>query len=240
MGAAAGPDIVEDGLALYLDAANKRSYPGSEATWADLSKNNHSADVGIYSVNYSSDGYFTLNRSNSERIPIDGYFYDSARISQLTVECFFRPFNINENTILASFDRNEYWRLGWGRDQSDRPKVGMSFSDDTGQIDGFDTNADIIQNQWNHVVFTYNSGIAKLYLGGNFDNQIDTGGSQLGTGGVRYGYIGTGSEAESFDDNNGPGDHFDGDISVFRIYEQELTEAEIRQNFNALRGRYGI
>ena len=33
----AGPDIIEDGLVLCLDAANINSYPKSGTTWSDLS-----------------------------------------------------------------------------------------------------------------------------------------------------------------------------------------------------------
>lgn len=39
MAAHGGPNIVEDGLVLYLDAANKKSYPGSGTVWKDLSGN---------------------------------------------------------------------------------------------------------------------------------------------------------------------------------------------------------
>jgi hypothetical protein len=33
---------------------------------------------------------------------------------------------------------------------------------------------------------------------------------------------------------------FKGDMSLLKIYEKALTVDEIKQNFNALRGRYGI
>ncbi len=34
-----GPKTITNGLVLYLDAANKKSYPGSGTTWTDLSGN---------------------------------------------------------------------------------------------------------------------------------------------------------------------------------------------------------
>lgn len=40
-----GPDIVENGLVLYLDAGNPRSYPGSGTTWSDVSGNNYSGSL---------------------------------------------------------------------------------------------------------------------------------------------------------------------------------------------------
>jgi len=56
MGAAAGPNIVEDGLVLCLDAANERSYPGSGDTWYDLSGNGN--DFLHRSKEYQSDSFY--------------------------------------------------------------------------------------------------------------------------------------------------------------------------------------
>jgi len=53
MGAAAGPDIVEDGLVLCLDAANPKSYPGSGNTWTDLRGNGNDGTL-VNGVGYDS------------------------------------------------------------------------------------------------------------------------------------------------------------------------------------------
>jgi hypothetical protein len=52
------------------------------------------------------------------------------------------------------------------------------------------------------------------------------------------GFTGTGEiRIGAFDD---AANLFDGDIPVAQIYNRVLTPAEIQQNFNALRGRYGV
>ena len=57
-----GPKIVRDGLVLYLDAADKNSYPGSGTTWYDLSGNGfHHNLSGSPTYNGNS---FTLNETN--------------------------------------------------------------------------------------------------------------------------------------------------------------------------------
>jgi hypothetical protein len=57
-----GPKIVRDGLVLYLDAADKTSYPGSGTTWYDLSGNGfHHSLSGSPTYNGNS---FTLNQTN--------------------------------------------------------------------------------------------------------------------------------------------------------------------------------
>ena len=36
------------------------------------------------------------------------------------------------------------------------------------------------------------------------------------------------------------GRYFNGNVSTYSIYNKELTSQEIKQNFNALRERYGL
>ena len=45
MGLAHSPRIVTDGLVLALDAGNTKSYPGSGATWTDLSGKENDATL---------------------------------------------------------------------------------------------------------------------------------------------------------------------------------------------------
>lgn len=40
-----GPKIITDGLVLYLDAANPKSYPGTGSNWYDLSDNDNNAQL---------------------------------------------------------------------------------------------------------------------------------------------------------------------------------------------------
>jgi len=58
MASALGPNAVEDGLILALDAGNTKSYPGSGDTWIDLSGQGNNATR----VNPSEIG-FNTNRS---------------------------------------------------------------------------------------------------------------------------------------------------------------------------------
>ena len=61
MGIGHGADIVRNGLVLHLDAANKKSYPGTGTAWNDLSSNNN------FTLNNSptlSNGYFNFDGIN--------------------------------------------------------------------------------------------------------------------------------------------------------------------------------
>ena len=63
MGFYRGPKIVTDGLVLALDAANKKSYPGTGTTWQDLSGNGNDATL----VNSP-----TFGTTNGGRFEFDG------------------------------------------------------------------------------------------------------------------------------------------------------------------------
>jgi hypothetical protein len=45
MASSIAPNIVTDGLVMYLDAANTKSYPGSGTTWNDLSGNSNNGTL---------------------------------------------------------------------------------------------------------------------------------------------------------------------------------------------------
>jgi hypothetical protein len=64
MGLGHSPSIVRDGLVLYLDAANPKSYPGSGTTWFDLKgTSNSTLSNGPTFVN-SNKGYFSFDGVN--------------------------------------------------------------------------------------------------------------------------------------------------------------------------------
>ena len=60
-----GPDIVEDNLVLYLDAANTKSYPGTGTTWTDLSGNGVTGTlVNGATFNSGNGGYIVFDGAN--------------------------------------------------------------------------------------------------------------------------------------------------------------------------------
>jgi Concanavalin A-like lectin/glucanases superfamily len=91
-------------------------------------------------------------------------------------------------------------------------------------------NTTILTNTWYHAVFTRNSaGSATIYLNGSLDSSgtvatvtvvntaFQIGGSTILT--ARW---------------------VNGTIATVKLYSRALSAAEVQQNFNALRGRFGI
>jgi len=82
-----GPKIISNGLVLYLDAANNKSYPRTGTTWYDLSGNNNNGTL--------TNGP-TFNSANGGSIVYDGaddsvnLSLVSSNVNNVTTEVWFK------------------------------------------------------------------------------------------------------------------------------------------------------
>ena len=93
------------------------------------------------------------------------------------------------------------------------------------------STAGVVNNQWNNVVATWDGTNKRIYVNGvlRATSATLTGTvTQNTTGAAFIGIYG------------GGGYPFNGRIAQTQIYNRALTAAEIQQNFNATRSRYGI
>jgi hypothetical protein len=88
----------------------------------------------------------------------------------------------------------------------------------------------IATGSWYNVVYVNNTNeTGSLYING-LPEVVNQSSSLSGTNYFSPDYIGRGYN----------GRYFSGKISSVSFYDRSLSTAEIQQNFNALRGRYGI
>ncbi len=226
MGVSYNPKTVTDGLVLYLDAANPKSYSGTGIDWYDMSGyGNHGTLVNgpIYSegsiIFDGVDDYATLGVRSS---------LDLTEEETTIYWCY--PTNLDPGRRSHVGNRHGGFLTIYGS------QLGYEGVNDSGswQNNLYTANGVIQINTWQQVCFTFKANeTVKLYRNGSFLNSKAVVGSQ------RYAesaYL-IGTEAFS-----GWGDpmYFAGRISVVQNYNRVLSGPEIQQNFNALRGRYGI
>ena len=219
-----GPDIIENGLVLALDAANKNSYPGSGTSWKDLSGNDNNGTL--------TNGP-TFNAGNIGSIVFDGTndFVQSTnntslQINQGTVISWIKT-STNDTTYRAIvtkvynygfFLRNSFLVIwDWGNlverssginiATGNWINVAMTFSNNTGTPS-------------NNVILYVN---AKSVLTTTSKFQNDTYPLVLGTG----------------DYQNATSQPFNGNIATTQVYNRALTATEILQNYNATKSRFG-
>jgi hypothetical protein len=225
MALAHSPKIVTNGLVLCLDAANLKSYPGTGTTWFDVSGNNNNGTL-TNGPTYGTNNNGVINFDGSNDM-IVGVHNDQLNITgSISIECLF--------TVASS--RSDWVRV-FGKGDSTNRTVGLWYNTISSnflyQRYGT-TNMDCLLsrtvsfNTWFHMVGTSNNNSHALYLNG-----IPVVTSSLGTTfrsstdpyRIGYGNIHT---------------YHIGNFACGRIYNRGLTAAEVQQNYNALRGRYGI
>jgi hypothetical protein len=95
------------------------------------------------------------------------------------------------------------------------------------------SNTTVTVGQWHHVVATHTGVSLKVYLDGTqiVNNLLGVNRSLSDCAFL----IGAKLNASNLLVN-----YFNGKISNVKMYNKTLTATEVKQNFNALRGRYGI
>ena len=78
---------------------------------------------------------------------------------------------------------------------------------------------------WHHVAGVFDNGTATIYIDGYHEAPVNLG-STYGSGNVRYGFVGVGSEATDFNGAQTT-NFFIGDLDDVRIYQRALSAAEV-------------
>lgn len=227
MGSHYNPRIVTNGLVLHLDAANIRSYPGSGTVWSDICGRNNNGTL-------TNGPLFDSDRSGC--IDLDGTndYVNLPLSSELTT------LNGSNLTICAWF----YLRVG-GLLFSPRGGVlnslYYSIAETTCILDRYPPSGSTAitttitspTNAWSFYAVSAIAGVnATFYQNLNSQTLPHT-----------EVYSGTTPTAVTIGcqiDNGTPANHINGKLAVFSIYNRALSASEIRQNFNATRGRFGI
>lgn len=246
-------EIIRDGLILLLDAANPKSYPKTGTTWTDLSRN---MTVGtlVNSPTYNNEPTqsFSFNGTNeSFSIPS----VDLSHTNQITLDFFCRldsyPEENGQSDVLCEFTTNfnsytDGFIIGVANDSNgtmlDTYPITVSVKGDVGyNIQAFDKSLvnDLMWHHWVAVIDKSISGVGleegRLYIDSieqtptiipseyRADNTNNFGNKPL--------YIGARNSSQFFCNMT---------IGNFKIYDRVLSDAEIIQNFDGMRGRYNL
>jgi hypothetical protein len=227
MAIAYNTSIVRDGLVVYLDAANPKSYPGTGNTWFDLTGNGNNLtriNSPTWNSNYFSTGatgYFS--GAGTASIPIGNSQYTmivwarqntswgSARgiisIGGFNTQHQSNALRTQSNTNVGNF--HHYW---WNNDLSAN-----------------NNNAGLAINTWFMVTAQFDGTNRRIWANKtNVSSDTPSNHNVLSTA-IQVGVTYIPSS-----------EYFQGDIGAVYIYNKALTNSEIKKIFEALRGRYGI
>jgi hypothetical protein len=215
----ASPNIVQSGLTLYLDAQNSKSYPGSGSTWYDLSTTGANAvSAGTVTYNSGTGAYMNFNGASF-------YATDTTKVTvnktAYTKMAFVKPatFGASNNIIGGGGDQHTMWLQNSNLLQAGHNNSWSIVTAKTPMVLG----------NWYFCTVSFDSVSGyKLYLNG----VVETTSSNT----VQF----IGSSNDTYVGAYAGGNFYNGNISCAIVYNRALTDAEVLQNFNALRGRYGI
>tara|TARA_A100001515_G_scaffold138418_1_gene131983 strand:+ start:387 stop:1091 length:705 start_codon:yes stop_codon:yes gene_type:complete len=229
----AGPKIVEDGLVLCLDAANRRSYPRTGTVWTDLTANkNNGTLTNMNGSNFSSDGAGSLIfDGTNERVDM---------ITPISISSY--PFNVS--VVLKRFDTTDYPRLfdisdntyqfqavldigGNGELKTKHTKwqpnsgghsTTWGFIPNLNEFEVISVNVYPLINE----VSLYRNGINQS---GSSSNNVNVGANSNAT------YLGCRRDFAGFS-------FMSGQFGCFHIHNRDLSPTEIKQNYLATKGRF--
>ena len=232
----AGPNLVTDGMTLFFDPANIKSYPGSGGTIYDLSPggNNGTITNAVFDADNGGSLYFD---GSGDYVTIEDY---SVSDDQPFTFCgWIKPVTGIESltyaVVFALKADTTHWQVSYTSDSN--YNILFAFAGTSTSVKTTSSSQDLIAlNSWGHLAVSYNGGAKatvsnwKIYVNGQEVSITGAGSTGAATNETALGYrIGGGT-------NN----YFKGNITNCFFYNRALTEAEIVQNYNVLRGRFGL
>ena len=228
MGLGHSPRIVTDGLVLCLDAANARSYPGTGTTWTDL-KGGKTATL-INAPTYSSDNAGTFSLSTNEyfqtNLNFSGSNYSNFSCSVWCKHGDRSGTTVNE--ILVSNYAGTPIPFNLYAAGSNWDGEFVFYTRNNGYVELHSTTS-IDDDNWHFCVATKSSdGTHRVYVDGELENSTSSSVSTPHvTNSIVIGVL-----------NYYLNSHYNGSIGGVSIYDRALTAKEVRQNYEATKGRY--
>jgi len=232
------PRIVTDNLSLCLDAGDSSSYPGSGTTWTDLANGivfsssgtttPFGTVAGSPALTFNGSGYWqsTGGTSESDKVDMGGdctlimWLYADDIVDRDTVfEKAGNSYSSYEQEIAVTWEVGE--TLSWYSRKS-------TYS--------YGNTSALTLSSWNMMAIKMSTGRTTTARTGFYSKNggawasswtSRSGNAIVSAGAVR---VGTGY--------SGPVE--DGSVGAVMCYNRMLTDAEIKQNFNAHRSRYGL
>jgi hypothetical protein len=233
-----GPQIVRNGLILALDAADKNSYPGSGATWTDLSGNGYNGTL---------TNSPTFSNSNGGSIIFDGtndYTSTSLDLSwnntnSVSISMWIKTGNLSQSKGFLGTGNFE-WQFRQGQYAGANSDLVFVYWDNSGNhtngsipsMSGFfdDTN-------WKHLTMTWNNSNSTILFYKNGTQIFSQVYGNPSANRVSSELMQIGGNVYSWD---GVGAYWNGSFSNIQTYNRTLSATEVLQNYNVTKTRFGL
>jgi hypothetical protein len=220
------PQIVTNGLVLCLDAADIQSYGGSGSAWADRSGNGYDGEL------FNSPTFTSNFRGGITCLETDEFIALDNKVptDHVSVECWYTRDSSGSGEDIV-FNKENCWEL---KDNGGDLQWAV-YTNNQGWF-WHNSTADIAVGETVHFVLSYDGNYVRSYKNGQ---KVQT--YTYPSGGVLHAqtscYPKLNSRHCTRTTIQNSGNHT---FYQFRIYDRALTDAEVLQNYNATRGRFGL
>ena len=207
------PKIVTDGLVLYLDAANTKSYVSGSTIWNDISRGGNTGTlINGPTFNSSNNGVITFDGINDY---VTTNYSDST--STLTME-----YVVSFNSVAATYVVGG--RIGSGDYWSGLYNGEITFSMN-GSV--MSTNFIASLNTFYHVTCVFTSTNRLIYINGVLIKSELLSGSTIPGGNLEISVFNNSFFAPI-------------KLGLFKFYNRNLSSSEVLQNYNTTKSRFGL
>ena len=240
-----GPKVITDGLVLYLDAANPKSYVDGSDTWYSLVENinidmpsipTFDNDILVFDDDYGG----TLQTLNNLDFRTDDFTLSVfASLSDFSTYHMY-PLTMWQSGALSG---NNSWLINFRNSTSTK----SSFAVETDNVGVYATlsvgaTTPILLNVIYEVTATRSNDTIKIYVNGVHENTTTDSRISIisntisSTLPLYIGAFGGGNTWTTVYSSS----KYRGKMSTIKIYNRALNEAEVLQNYDSIKGRFGL
>jgi len=236
MGFYRGPNIVTDNLTFALDAGSERSYPGSGTAWKDLVGNNNSVLTNSPTFSAANGGSFDFDGVDDYATAPNSTDVDLTNVG--TISVWIKPHTLTQSNYAGFVSKSaggannqQAYVFSWRQASS---KIFLSFCNGSGAYNQIFAPLPTVVNVWYNLVGTWNGSNLTIYNNGvaTATGTQTTNAQVLNTPLTIGGY--------TYNGGGGSGEYFNGNIANVKIYKKGFTSAEVLQNYNAQKSRFGL
>jgi hypothetical protein len=225
-----GKSIVTDGLVLHIDAANRKSYPGTGTIINDLSGNARNGElINGASLDTANAGTITFDGVN-EKILLNDTLDIAFTTQYWTTDIWF-----NLDSTYASYDAmlgNGYPFQLYVAGGKIIAYLSSTAGSGTYFLSGMTSTQTISTEIWYHLAFVRNGTNYYYYINGVLDKSATSNTNVMAAANqnAQIGNLWNGSDVYAWD----------GEISNVKIYNRALSVTEALQNYNATKTKFGL